>query len=114
MDALLGPRVDVPIHVAQIVARRIGAIFSKLLAESKIGRTMQSGHKSIHHRFGNQVEARNFGQQRGVDEAGWSAGVHLKAVSRFSFLVSRCRRCSLVAVVCSWLNDSVSLTVAVR
>ncbi len=80
----LGAREDVPIHVAQIVAGRVGAILGELLAESEIGRAMQARHKSIHHGLGHQVQVRDAGQQRRIDEAGWSAGLHVDLATAFT------------------------------
>ena len=38
----LGAGEDVPVHVAQVVARRVGAVFGELLAEAEIGRAVQA------------------------------------------------------------------------
>ena len=62
----LGARVDVPIDVAQIVARRVGAIFGELLAESEIGRPVQTGDEAVDHSLGHQIEAGDSGQHRRI------------------------------------------------
>ena len=69
----LGARENVPIHVAQVVTGRVGAILGEFLAESEVGRAMQARDKSIHYCFGHQVQVRDAGQQRRIDETGWSA-----------------------------------------
>ena len=65
----LGAREDVPIHVAQIVAGRIGAVFGELLAEAEIRRAVQAGDEAVHHRLGDQVEAGNSGEHRRIEKA---------------------------------------------
>ena len=61
----LGPRKHVPIHMPQIVARRVRAVFRKLLAEAKIRRAVQSRHKSVHNRLRHQIQAGDLGQNAG-------------------------------------------------
>ena len=72
----LGAGEDVPIHVAQVVTRRVSAILGELLAETEVGRAMQARDKTIHNCFGNQVQVRDSGQERRIDEASWSAWLH--------------------------------------
>ncbi len=51
--------VDVPIDVAQIVARHVLSILGKLLAEAEVGRFVQATDEPVDHGLGDQVEARN-------------------------------------------------------
>src|SRR5579862_4572353 len=53
----------------QIVARAIGAVLGKLLAESEIGRSMQAGNESVDHGPRDQVESRQTGERSRVKEA---------------------------------------------
>ena len=75
----LGAGEDVPIDVAQIVAGRVGAILGEFLAESEVGRTMQARDKAVHHGLGDQVQVRDAGQERRIDEAGWMRCMHVHA-----------------------------------
>ena len=72
----LGAREDVPIHVAQIVAGRVGAILGEFLAEAEVGRAVQARDEAVHHGLGHQVEVRDAGQHRRIDETSWSSRMH--------------------------------------
>src|SRR5271163_1907554 len=52
----------------QIVAGSIGAILSELLAESEVRRPVQASHKTVHHRLSQQVQGRDAGQHRRIEE----------------------------------------------
>ncbi len=71
-----GAGEDVPIDVPQIVAGRVGAILGELLAESEIGGAMQAGDETIDHSFRDEIQMRDSGEKRGVDEASWSTRLH--------------------------------------
>jgi hypothetical protein len=62
----LGSGEHVPIDVTQIVTRRVGAIFSKLLRETKVRRTMQARHEPIDDRLGDEIQTGNPGQHMWV------------------------------------------------
>ena len=55
--------------MAEVVARRIGAVLGELLGEPEIGRAVQAGDEAIDHGLGNQVEAGDGGERVGVEEA---------------------------------------------
>ena len=65
----LGARKDVPVHVAQVVAGRVGAVFGEFLAEAEIRRAMQAVNESIDDRLGHQIQTGNSGEHRGIEEA---------------------------------------------
>jgi hypothetical protein len=46
----------IPVHMTQVVSRRIGAVLGKLLAEAELGRTMQASDETVHDRFCQQIE----------------------------------------------------------
>ena len=64
--AAFGAGKKIPIDMAQIVPRRVGAVLGELLAEAKIRRAMETGDEAIHHCPGEQVKARNAGQHGGI------------------------------------------------
>jgi hypothetical protein len=72
----LGAGEHVPIHMAQVVAGAVRAIFGEFLAEPEVWRAVQARDKTIHYCFGDQIEVRDAGQQRRIDEAGWCGWVH--------------------------------------
>ncbi len=51
-----GAGKDVPIHMAQVVAGAVGAIFGELLAETEFRRTMQAGDEAIDDGLGHEVQ----------------------------------------------------------
>src|ERR1700689_3864698 len=55
--------------MAKIVAGSVGAIFGELLAETKVARAVQACHETIHHGLGDQIEARDAGENGGIKEA---------------------------------------------
>jgi len=60
---------DVPIHVPQVVARSVGAIFGELLAEAEVRRAVKTGDETVHDRLGDEVEAGNRAQHRRIEKA---------------------------------------------
>ena len=73
----LGAGKDVPVHVPQVVARRIRAVFGEFLAEAEIRRAMQTVDESIDDSLRHQIQAGNSGEHRGIEEA----LQHLRAIS---------------------------------
>ena len=64
----LRSRKQIPIHVPQIIPRRIRAVLCELLAAAEVRRPLQPRHKPIHDRLRNQVERRDAGQHRGIEK----------------------------------------------
>src|ERR1019366_4673989 len=73
----LGAGKDVPVHVPQVVARRIRAVFGEFLAEAEIRRAMQTVDESIDDSLRHQIQAGNSGEHRGIEKA----LQHLRAIS---------------------------------
>ncbi len=65
----VGAGEHVPVHVPQIVARGVCAVFGEFLAETQIRRAMQAGHEAVHHGLGHQVETRNGAQHGRIQES---------------------------------------------
>src|SRR5215471_13628080 len=59
---------EIPVHMTQVVSRRIGAVLGKLLAEAELGRTMQAGDEAVYNRFCQQIERGYTGQYFRVEE----------------------------------------------
>ena len=55
--------------MAQIVARRVGAVLRELLAEAEVRRAVQAGHKAVDDRLRQQVERGDAGQHLGIEKA---------------------------------------------
>src|SRR6266576_1575024 len=55
--------------MAQIVTGYVSTILGELLAETEVRRSMQAGHKAVHHRLCQQVQGGDAGQHRGIEEA---------------------------------------------
>jgi hypothetical protein len=53
---------DIPIDVAQIVTRRVGAVLGELLAETEIGGAVQAGDEAVHDGLGDEVESVDGGE----------------------------------------------------
>ena len=60
----LGAGEDVPIHVAQVVARRVRAVFGEFLAEAEIRRAVQAGDEAVDDGLRHQIQAGNSGEHR--------------------------------------------------
>ena len=65
----LRSREHVPVHMPQIVARCIGAVFRELLAEAEIRRPVQARHEAVHNRFRHQIQAGDLSQNGGIEKA---------------------------------------------
>ena len=95
----LGAREHVPVHVAQIVARRVGAVFGELLAETEIRRAVQAGDEAVHHGLRHQVQAGDAGEHRGIRKRLHASGsAHFRAAAAYAFAAdqrakSRPNRC---------------------
>ena len=48
--------IHIPVHMAQVIPRRIRTVFGEFLTEAKVCRTVQAGDESIDHRRGHQVK----------------------------------------------------------
>src|SRR4029077_4326951 len=57
------------VDMAQVVTGRVGRVFGEFLAESEIGRTMQTSHKALDHGLGDQFEARDACENRRIETA---------------------------------------------
>jgi hypothetical protein len=57
---------NIPIHVAQIVARRISAVLGEFLAESEIRRAMQTVDEAVDDGLRHQIQAGNSGEHRRI------------------------------------------------
>ncbi len=79
-------REQVPVHVAQIVSRRVGAVLGKLLAEAEVGRSVQPGDKAVHDGLRHQVQRRNPRQHRRIEES-----LHQFSFGRGTVATSRLR-----------------------
>src|ERR1017187_9487913 len=64
----LGAGKNIPIHVPQVVARRVSAILGEFLAEPEVGRAVQTRDESIHDRLGDQVETRKRAKYRRIEK----------------------------------------------
>ena len=58
----LGAREDVPVHVAKIVAGRVGAVLGEFLAEAEIRRAVQPGDEAVDHGLRHQIQAGDPGE----------------------------------------------------
>src|SRR6516162_2380521 len=67
--ATFGTGETVPVDIAQIVPGRVGAIFSKLLAETEGRRAVQTRDESVHHGLSYKIEAGEAGEHRGIEKA---------------------------------------------
>src|SRR5437870_12113717 len=65
----LGPREDVPVHMAEVVARRVRAVLGELLAEAEVRRPVQTGDEAVHNGLRDEVEAGNTGEDLRGEEA---------------------------------------------
>src|ERR1700723_3137538 len=61
-------REHVPVHMTQIVARRIGAVLGELLAKAEIRRAVKARHKAVDDRPRDEIEARNLGEHRRIEK----------------------------------------------
>jgi len=55
--------------MAEVVARRVGAVFGEFLAEPKIRRTVQAGNEAVHDSLRYQIQTGNSGEHRGIEKA---------------------------------------------
>ena len=72
----LGAGKHVPIDLPQIVARRVGAIFGELLAETEVRGSMQSGEKTFDDGSGHEIQARDSGQDCRIEKPVGKDGRH--------------------------------------
>src|SRR6202034_1509343 len=82
----------IPVHVTKVVSRRIGAVLGKLLAEAKLGRTMQAGDEAVHDGFSQQIERGYASQHFGIEET-----LHQPSLGRGTCATS-CLRISSVSM----------------
>ena len=65
----LGARENVPVHVPQIVARRVRAIFGEFLAEAEIRRAVQAVDEAVDDGLRHQIQTGNSGEHGGIEKA---------------------------------------------
>src|SRR6516162_6218817 len=58
----------IPVHVTQVISRRIGAVLGKLQAEPELGGAMQTGDEAVHNRFCQQIERGYASQHFGIEK----------------------------------------------
>jgi hypothetical protein len=64
----LGAGKDIPVHMAQIIARRVRAVFREFLAEAEIRRAMQAVDESVDDSLRHQIQTGDSGEHRGIEE----------------------------------------------
>ena len=55
--------------MAQIISRRVGAVFGEFLAEAEVGRAVEAGHEAVDNRFRDKVKRGDACQYRGIQKA---------------------------------------------
>ena len=69
-DPAVGARGDLPVDVARVVARLIGAILGELDRESLAGGSVETGHEAIDDPASDDFDATESGEARGVEQIG--------------------------------------------